>query len=53
MLEKEREILSHLQGEDNKSMNNRNYYDLFQIYFKRGDTKRALYYFEKASHFAI
>lgn len=28
-LEKEREILSNLQGEDNKSMNVRNYYDMY------------------------
>lgn len=31
-LEKEREIISNLFGEDNKSMNNRNYFDLYEIY---------------------
>ena len=33
-------------------MNNRNYFDLYEIHTKTGDDKKALYYFEKAARFA-
>ena len=34
-------------------MNNRNYYDLYKLYYQKGETKKALFYFEKAAHFSI
>lgn len=49
---KERYILSNILGEDNKEMN-RNSYDLYKVYDSQGDLTKAMFYLEKAIHFAV